>query len=259
MHTATQLATNKFGVTIDGSAATFEDLLPAWQPHDRFGIVVDRPLGAVGASLLLQLTIAAFYEADAGRPGHVYPEVYAFHIGSLQSTLAWYDVFPPRKEVVVPDEPGAILDAINDRAITRLAVVDGPIEPVRLHHQEPAAAAERIVTTFAYDPSGRTSGADVELAACDTRLAENTEIILHPETTDELQQELVDVLPEMKDEEDLVYPDLTAVPQAVREAISRRRAEIGRDGLPVETYRRARVADALGMLHVRAGVASTPC
>jgi hypothetical protein len=258
MHTAVQLATSKFGVTIDGSPARFDDLLPDWRPHDRFGIVVDRPLGAVGASLLLQIAIAAFYEADRGRPGYVYPEVYAFHVGGPHGTLAWYDVFPPRKEVVVPDDAGAILDAINDRAITRLAVVDGPVERTRLHHQEPAAAAQRIVTAFAYDPSGRTRHADVELAAREARLAENTEIILHPETTTELQQELIGVLPRVKDEEDVVYPDSTVVPPAVREAISRRRAEISADGLPVETYRRVPVADALGMLHVRGAVVSTP-
>ena len=96
-----------FAVTIDGSPATFDDVLPEWRSHDRFGVIVDRPLGAIGASLMLQAAIAAFYEADPGRPGHVYPEVYAFHVGGFHGTLAWYDVFPPRKEVVVPDEPGS--------------------------------------------------------------------------------------------------------------------------------------------------------
>ena len=94
------------------------------------------------------------------------------------------------------------------------------------------------------------------MAAKDLRSTENTDIVLHPEATAELQRRLVDTLPDAKDDEDLVYPDLTAAAPAVREAISRRRAEISRDGLPVETYRRVAVADALGMLHTRSAVAS---
>lgn len=34
------------------------------------------------------------------------------------------DVWPPHKEVIVPNEPEQILEAINDRGITRLLVED---------------------------------------------------------------------------------------------------------------------------------------
>jgi hypothetical protein len=254
VHTARQLDTEQFAITIDGASASPEELFPGWDARDRFGVVVHQKLGGVGASLLLQLAVAMFYATSQNRPGRVYPEVYVFHVGGWHGSHAWYDVFPPRKEAVVPDDAAAILDAVNDRAITRLAVVDGPVERVRHHHQEPAAALERVVSAFAYAPGGRTANADVQLAAQDLGAVENTQIILHPDATRELQQRLASTLPPVRDDEDLVYPRREPTSRAVREAASCRRDEISDSGLPVETYRRVPVQSALGMLHVRSAV-----
>lgn len=251
MHTATQLATSLFEVTVDGAPARWQELLPGWNRLDRLGVVVDRPLGGVGASLLMQLAIAAFYEADEARGGRGYPEAYVFHVGSIQGSYGWYDVFPGRKEVVVPDRAADILDAINDRGITRLAVVDGPSEHVRHHHKEPAAALGRIVSAFAYSARGRVARADVECTALSHGAVENTAITIDPDRTQGLQRRLLAPLPPVPEGEEVVPSADRDVPAEVRAAVGRRRDEISRNGLPTESYRRVPVLDALGMLHVR--------
>ena len=57
--------------------------------------------------------------------------------------------------MLVDRDPRAVLDAINDRAISRLLVPDA--DPVHVEHQwkEPASARERVVTAF-----GRRVAAD---------------------------------------------------------------------------------------------------
>jgi hypothetical protein len=80
---------------------------------------------AFGASLLLQLAIAKFYEVRperrAGTP--VYPEIYLFHVGGPHGDFSYFDFWPPRKEVqVAAAEPVALLEAVNAHAITRLAM-----------------------------------------------------------------------------------------------------------------------------------------
>jgi len=55
----------------------------------------------------------------------IYPDYFLFHVGRPLGDHARLDIWPRRKEVVVPEDPQGVLDAINDRAITRLVVEDG--------------------------------------------------------------------------------------------------------------------------------------
>jgi len=259
MHTARQLDVGYFGIAVDGVASSRDVLFPHWNAHDRFGVVVDRPLGATGASMLIQLAITAFYDVKpARREVTIYPEIYLFHVGGRHGNHAYYDVYPPRKEVVVADDPAEVLEAINDRAITRLAVVDGPAEEVTHHWKEPAAALDRLASTFAYDPTGRVTRGDVAITATDRRALVNTSIILHPTVTYAEQQAAraqagARVLPA---NEVVVSTDYVGdnIPAAVRHhVVEQRRAIVTADGVR-ETYRRIAPADALRMLHTRASV-----
>ena len=67
MHTAVELNADLFSVEIDGRPVSREELLGGWVGTDRFGIVVDSPYGAVGSSLLIQLTITSFYDTRPER------------------------------------------------------------------------------------------------------------------------------------------------------------------------------------------------
>ena len=163
MHTATQLDVSMFAVQIDGKIADRDALLPAWHPYDRLGVLVHDPFGGVGASLLVQLTITAFYDARPGRRDGTpqYPEIYLFHVGGRYGSHGYFDYWPPRKEIFVENDAAAVLRAVNDRAITRLAVVDGKPSAPRHDLWERAAAEDRIISAFAYSADGRVENADV--------------------------------------------------------------------------------------------------
>ncbi|MEN2742522.1 hypothetical protein ABCS02_32500 [Microbacterium sp. X-17] len=263
MHVSYQLAREHFASAIDGVEVEREEVLPGWNTHDRFGIIVDRPYGAVGASLLIQLAITAYYDIrETRRTGApIYPEVYVFHVGRYHGSHAWYDVFPPRKEVLVPDSPAEILEAINDRAITRLAVVDGtPRADLRHHLKEPATALDRIESAWAYSPTGRVADADLSIRALHRRGVKNTTSILTPgssydevlKTAAENKARLLELNPGGVPEDDgdmIEGPDRSAgIDDAEIARLAAQRDEISENGLPRETYRRIPVADAIRML-----------
>ena len=61
MHTSA-LKFDHFDVEVDGASSTVPDLFPPWHKHQRFGVVIQEPLGHVGASLLAQAATAAFFD-----------------------------------------------------------------------------------------------------------------------------------------------------------------------------------------------------
>ncbi|GAB92995.1 hypothetical protein [Gordonia rhizosphera] len=78
-----------------------------------------------------------------------------------------FDIFRSHKEVVVADDPESILEAVNDRAITRLLVDDVAEHPADVLPDTRASAARRIQTVLAYRPSGRVADADVTVTGND--------------------------------------------------------------------------------------------
>lgn len=260
VHTGYQLKEDMFSARVDGVAGTFRDVFPGWGKSDRYGIVVDSPLGGIGAALLTQLAVVAHFRTDESRIGRVYPEVYTFHVGGFHGSHAQFDSFPPRKEVVVPDEPAAILEAINDRGITRLAVVDGPVDSVEHHLAEPGHASENIQSVFAYSSAGRVQNADLEIVGTSPVVEENVSIIVDPVGTQDLQNSLIDLLRQDRNYQNdgtLIMPREDGPTAEQRQEVARRRREaVSVDGRTRETYRRVSVHDALGMLHRRGAALS---
>ena len=209
-------------------------------------MIVRRPCGAVGASALICATITGFYDLQRARADDffAYPEYYLLHAGGPHGDHARLDVFPRRKEPVVADEPGALLEALNERAITRLVVEDGSPRAAELDRAELASARGRLATCLAYSASGRVAGADVRIAG--NEVTEGyVEAILDPETRmarlrqgDEDERALAEAVARRAGE---VAPELRAPVAAAR-------AELIEDGRPVETYRRIAVDEALALL-----------
>ena len=164
MHTAKQLNAALFDIEINGQRATLEALLPNWQKFDRFGIVVTQPLGSLGASLLIQAAITAFYDLRRAHSNSaaVYPEIYLLHAGGRWGDHSTLDFWPPRKEVFLADDSREVLGAINNLGITRLAVPAGPAGVSNIDWQdngkERTTARERISSIFCYDVEGTASG-----------------------------------------------------------------------------------------------------
>lgn len=189
MHVAGQLFTSSFRTTIAGKTVPPEDAIEGWSPLDRFGIVVTEPLGALGASLLMQLVTARFYdvmpERRTSRP--TYPEIYLFHAGGPYGNFSYFDFWPPRKEMRLPaQDPQSVLEAINACGVTCLAVPAGPSGSAEAFHTGPsiwaeqASAKDRLRWCFSYDSSGAVEDADLTITAADDRVYENIRDTLRP-------------------------------------------------------------------------------
>src|SRR5581483_7109157 len=126
MHTATYLNRSSIRAELDSKPVPLDVVFPGWTAHDRFGIVVDSAYGVVGASLLIQVAAYLFYEVRPRRRDAIkhYPELYAFVLEQPVGDLSMLDFYPRRHEVIVPRNADALIGAVNDRAITRLAVID---------------------------------------------------------------------------------------------------------------------------------------
>jgi hypothetical protein len=125
-----------------------------------------------------------------------------------------------------------------------------------------ASARGRIRTCLAYSPAGRVAEADVEIAS--NQVTEGyVEAILDPESRIErLRAEME----EGSDRGGATRPGaigariaaiesrLVEVERDVRMEILRARGELLRDGVPVETYRRIVLDEALGLLASRTAV-----
>lgn len=235
-----------FEIELDGRPASIEGLFPGFGESDRLGLVMRRPCGAVGASALLAATITAFYDIQRSRSPDffVYPDYYLFHVGGPLGDHARLDIWPRRKEVAVEDDPARILEAIDDRAITRLVVEDGPPHERELDREALASARARVVSCLTYSASGRVEGADVRIAANDVTEG-YVDAILDPEARMErLRAEGGDGAARAE----AIAVRAREVAAEVRREIKRGRDALRQDGVPVESYRRVELHEALALL-----------
>ncbi|AJY73475.1 hypothetical protein [Paenibacillus beijingensis] len=246
MHTTTKIHSADFELSACGRPASLEHIFPGFNRLDRIGFVVRQPGGGIGASALLMAAMAKFYdfyrEQLGNKPGRlrIYPEFYIFHVGDRYMDHYWMDIWPSHKEVDVADEAEQILEAINDRGITRLLVPDAaPVNTVALYERAAAetldpssatflaetvsSAETRILSALAYSATGRTKNADIQIGSCPE--AENC------------------VLASINSSHKLTDSE--------REQLRTSRQFLYTDGRVTETYRRIPLSDALGML--------TPC
>jgi hypothetical protein len=164
VHT-TALRSDEFAITIDGRTATIDGIFPGFDADDRLGIVIHDDLGAAGAGSLILAAVTAFYDRlrATGEEFFAYADYFAFHVGADHGTLRKLDVWPSHKEVVLANDAEQILEAINDRGVTRLLVPEAPParEPESFKRETLHSARRRIRTALVYSPTGEITGADV--------------------------------------------------------------------------------------------------
>ena len=226
MHTATELSSRSFTIQVNGNPGDIESVFPGFSEHDRLGVVVRKPCGALGASTLILAAITAYYDVWRSRADDffIYPDYFLFHVGRPLGDHGMLDIWPSHKEVVVEDDPEQLLRAINDRGVNRLLVPDGDS---RKHASGPAyereslaSARDRITTALAYDAGGR-------VAACDVRITGN------PVTEGYVND---------------VIESSAAKLEFDRAGLEAGRRALHRDGSPVESFRRIDLEDALSLL-----------
>lgn len=264
MHTATQIDLASFVVEKHGTIGDVSWVFPEWHRYDRFGIIITEPYGTLGASLLVQLAIGMYYSADPRRTEEFpqYPEVYLFHVGGRFGDHANFDFYPPRKEVFLPAPTGAeLLCAVNDRAITRLAMPDGPLGDAEELYSgvgswtEQGAAMTRLASCIAYSVDGRVHLPDLTIRTDDVSLAQNTVQTLEPLRT--LHEDLS--LPEDRLPGPATYADMerfsaivqnrsTEVEEDVRKALLAAHSPNPDPPILEQTYKSQSKADALSRL-----------
>ena len=264
MHTATELRADFFAIEMDGRAVTREAVLPGWDRDDRFGIVVDSPLGAVGASHLIQLTITAFYDVSPDRRDAraQYPEIYAFHVGAMHGDLSFYDFWPPRKEVLVERSGPAVLAALNDHRITRVALpetaADGydSSQPAWSSWADAGSAGELLRNAWLYSASGRVAEPNLTITGTDEATERNPAAALDPEDVltayrAMTEQELLASLPGPTNTDDMnrwagaVAARIGEVPKEAQRHAQTLREQVRVGGLAAETYRQIDPAGVL--------------
>lgn len=270
MHSA-KIPPNLFDVQIAGKQGSISELFPGWDAHDRFGIVINEAFGGIGASLLIQAAITSFYAAEPTRAGKLaqYPQIYAFHVAERHGDMSTFDFWPPRHEVFITSDAYELLGAINDRAITRLAIPDVTsasddyVEAAPSGWTDRWCATERIRSVFAYSPNGDVGQPDVVIEGRHPRLLEMASSALAPEKTAEMvaswsDQEVLAMevgptsVADMRQYLEIFRTRICEVDaKAARRKADQREQQIARNGMK-ETYRR--VHDNLfGMLGAVAG------
>ncbi|WP_096241786.1 hypothetical protein [Alteribacillus bidgolensis] len=226
MHTIETLKSKDFDFEINGQKASLKEIFPGFNENDRIGIVTRTPGGSMGANALIMSALTWFYDFfrpelgdDPGKL-RIYPDYFVLHVGKRYMNHTMIDVWPPHKDVVVEeDDPEQILEAINDRGITRLVVEDIPPTSPTFLRETVSSAKRRIVSALAYSSTGRVDQADVTIKGC----AESEKNVM---ATMHMSEELSD----MKDQ------------------LQKNRDALLVDDRPVETYRRIDPADAIKKL-----------
>ena len=128
MHSSYALSADDFTVERNGTSEPLTALWPnGWQPDDRLGVLLANPMDAVGCSNLICGTITMFYDHLRATKGtgnfFRYSDVYLFGVGCEPGDFNQLDVWPLHKFIsILQPTAEAVIEAINDRRITLLAV-----------------------------------------------------------------------------------------------------------------------------------------
>jgi hypothetical protein len=198
LHTTKVLNSLDFSIKINNQEGVLEDIFPDFNKNDRLGIVVRRPGGGIGASGLLMAAITRFYDFYRPLLGNepnklrIYPDFFIFHVGKRHLNYYWLDIWPTHKEVILEDDPEQILEAINDRGITRLLVED-TVPTNKFFLRETISSAEtRILSAIAYSPGGRVDNGDVSVKSCsDVEGYVHSTLKLSEEITEDMRNSLM--------------------------------------------------------------------
>ena len=227
VHSAEELTSSSFAIRLAGRPASLSDVFPGWGEHDRLGVLVRRPCGAVGASALILAAVTAFYDIQRQRCDDffIYPDYFLFHVGRPLGDHNMLEIWPRHKEVVVGAAPEEILHALNDRSITRLLVEDDQPGSPAFERESLASARSRIVSALAYSWSGRVAEADLTVSGNEVTGSYVAAVLEQSSNVD----------PE------------------VRRAIGLARGTLLEAGRPTESYRRLTLEEALARLELEAG------
>lgn len=266
MHVAQQLKIENLRIALHNTEASLGDVFPTAHTLDRFGFVINEPYGSFGASLLMQAAIVQFYETCPARRDTepMYPEVYMFHVGGSFGDHSSFDFWPPRKEIFVESgDPAALLGAIVDKGVTRLAIPDVvPGDAALLQDgvnsfADLGSAKNLLRSCFAYSSTGQTDRADIFLESDHPSFEANISRTLEREVLLEKYDESPEAIgrPGPTNGQDVdrwiatVRARMDEVDRAAIRQRSEQRRQLESDRLVRrESFRRINLDEALGLL-----------
>jgi hypothetical protein len=158
------MSTAGFEIMVDGRPATFDDVLPGLTLNDRVGVVTHSPGGSLAAAPLLLASVARYYELLRARGDkfYRYPGYYVIHVGRQHAYHGWLDVWSANKEVVVAAHGEAVLEALSDRAITRVVLEDAGNAPGELMRENVNWLCEDVQNLLTYVPGQGHGGITIQ-------------------------------------------------------------------------------------------------
>jgi aminomethyltransferase len=171
MHSSYALASSDFAVERDGQPAALDTLWPGGlRPDDRLAVLLAAPMDACGCSNLICATNTLFYDNQRATRGvgnfFRYPDTYLIGVGCEPGDFNQLDVWPLHKFIsVLQPTAEAVLETINDRRITLLAVPESGVRcrgEVVLSTWNAFCDTVRWVVTYG-SRTGRARAADTTL------------------------------------------------------------------------------------------------
>lgn len=160
MHTSRTMRPDEFDVTVDGRPGSLDAVLPSLTPTDRIAIVTHTPGGSLAAAPLLLAAVGRYYEMLRSERNdfYRYPSYFVVHVGQLRAYHGWLDVWSHHKEVVVAAHGQAVLEALHDRAVSRVLLEDVPPADGELMRETANWFLEEVADVLTFTP-GHTEGA----------------------------------------------------------------------------------------------------
>ncbi|MGH6644529.1 MAG: hypothetical protein ACRED3_17720, partial [Bradyrhizobium sp.] len=158
------------------------------------------------------------------------------------------------REVMLEKDHRVLLDAINDRGITRLAIPDRPRRDIEHRPKEEDAALDGIVSAILYSATGRVHAPDFSIRGNDRRTEYNPSQVLRLAREPQRRPTSASTASTQIKESDTSYYDWIEQrrsdtgTQDHKRAEQRRKALQDDTGLSTETYRFTEIADALKRL-----------
>ncbi len=164
MHSST-LRGSDFEIVDSGTTVSHADFFAQFNHRARVGVVAPNRFEGIGAITLLLAHTTAFYDyyRTKEKEFSVWPDYFTFQNQIPVADYRWCDIWPPHRNVAVPESYDDRLKAITDRGINILLVPDTP--PTERDYESPqlGSARRNVDCCYLYSKYGDLPDSDLTI------------------------------------------------------------------------------------------------
>ena len=162
MHSSSIRGTD-FKILWRGKAVHHAEFFSSVRDTDRVGVVIPHRLEGIGAITLIMSYVTAFYDRyrERGSDFFAYPDFFTFQGETPCADYCMCDIWPYHKNVHVSQDAQQTAEAITDRGVTVLLVLNNDLGEVEIASAELESARRNVRRCFAYSESGTTASSDL--------------------------------------------------------------------------------------------------